>query len=79
MVDTPEIIKGSAHINFIEDAKLQIMDNESYESFDIEWPKEQDLINKLKELKQDEDKMSHSTVEYWDLLGRKIIKRVTTD
>ncbi|GAH98014.1 unnamed protein product, partial [marine sediment metagenome] len=49
------------------------------ESFDIEWPKEQDLINKLKELKQDEDKMSHSTVEYWDLLGRKIIKRVTTD
>lgn len=79
MVDTPEIIKGSAHINFIEDATLQIMDNESYESFDIEWPKEQDLINKLMELKQDEDKMSHSTVEYWDLLGRKIIKRITID
>ncbi len=79
MVDTPDIFKGTAHINFIEDNSLQIMNSESYESFDIEWPKEQDLINKLKELQQDEDKMSHSIIEYWDLLGKKLIKRISTE
>lgn len=79
MVDTPDIFKGTAHINFIENTSLQIMNSESYESFDIEWPKEQDLINKLKELQQDEDKMSHSTIEYWDLMGKKLIKRISTE
>jgi translation initiation factor 5A len=79
MVDTPEIIKGSAHINFIEDNSLQIMDTESFESFDIPWPDEPDLVEKLKELQQNADKMSHSLVEFWDLMGKKLIKRITSE
>ncbi len=79
MVETPEILKGSGQINFIEDESLQIMDLESYESFDISWPEEPDLIAKLKELQQDSTKMSASTIEYWDLLGKKLIKRIVTN
>jgi translation initiation factor 5A len=79
MVETPEILKGSGQINFIENESLQIMDLESYESFDIPWPEEPDLIAKLKELQQDATKMSASTIEYWDLLGKKLIKRIVTN
>lgn len=79
MVETPEILKGSAQINFIEDDFLQIMDHETYESFDIPFPDEPDLISKLKELQKDENQMSASTVEFWDLLGKKLIKRIITN
>ena len=48
MVEIPEILKGIAQINFIEDNSINIMDIESYESIDVEWPKEEDIIKKLK-------------------------------
>ena len=75
----PEIIKGNAQINFIEDTLINIMDLESYESFDVEWPKEEDLINKLKDLKADTNKMSSSQVEYWSLAGKTLLNRIFTN
>jgi len=79
MVDIPEIIKSTGQINYIEKGSIQIMDLESYESFDIPWPADINLVSKFKELQLDENKMSTSTIEYWDLLGKKLIKRVITD
>ena len=79
MVEVPEIIKGNAQINYIEDTLVNIMDVESYESFDVEWPKEENLINKLKDLKTDPSKMSSSQVEYWNLAGKTLLSRVFTN
>lgn len=79
MVEVPEIIKGNAQINYIEDTLINIMDLESYESFDVEWPKEENLINKLKDLKTDPSKMSSSQVEYWSLAGKTLLSRVFTN
>ena len=78
MVEVPEIIKGNAQINYIEDTLINVMDLESYESVDIDWPKDEDLIKKLKELQADPSKMSSSQVEYWQLAGKMLINRVFT-
>ncbi|MFX1258511.1 MAG: translation initiation factor IF-5A [Promethearchaeota archaeon] len=76
MVEVPEIIKGNAQINFIEDALINIMDLESYESMDVNWPQEEDLVKKLKDLQSDPSKMSSAQVEYWQLAGKTLINRV---
>ena len=79
MVEVPEIIKGNASINFIEDTSINVMDLETYESIDVEWPKDDVLIAKLKALQDDHDKMSATQVEVWDLAGKRLINRVFSD
>ena len=76
MVDIPEIIKGNAQINFIEDNLINIMDLESYASLDVKWPTETELVEKLKELRTNPAKMANSQVEYWQLAGKTLINRV---
>lgn len=79
MVEIPEIIKGNAQINFIEDTSINIMDLESYESFDVDWPKEEELSKKLKELQANPDMISTTQVDYWQLAGKTLINRVFTN
>ncbi len=79
MVEIPEILKGNAQINFIEDASINIMDLESYESFDVDWPKEEELTKKLKELQANPDMISTAQVDYWKLANRTLINRVFTN
>ena len=76
MVEIPEIIKGTAQINFIEDATINVMNLETYESIDVEWPKEENLISKLKDLQKDPSQMSSAQVELWELAGKSLINRV---
>jgi len=76
VVDTPEILKGNAQINFIEENSINIMDLESYESIEVDWPQEQDMIKKLKDLQKDPDKISTTQVEYWQLAGKTLITRI---
>ena len=76
MVEIPEIIKGTAQINFIEEKSINIMDLETYESVDVNWPMEDDLKTKFKELQADPGKMSLAQVEYWQLAGKTLINRV---
>ena len=76
MVDIPEIVKGNAQINFIEDISINIMDLETYESMDVDWPEDEDLKNKLKDLQGNPDKISTTQVEYWQLAGKTLINRV---
>ncbi len=76
MVDIPEIVKGNAQINFIEDLSINIMDLESYESFDVAWPQDEEIKNKLRELQADPRKISTAQVEYWQLAGKTFINRV---
>ena len=79
MVEVPEIIKGTAQVNFIEDALINIMDLESYHSMDVKWPSDEDLIAKLNKLRANPQKMSLAQVEYWQLAGKTLINRVITN
>ena len=79
MVEVPEIIKGSAQINFIEETSINIMDLESYESMDVDWPKDEDLTQKLKELQASPDSIASAQVDYWQLAGKTLINRVVTN
>jgi translation initiation factor 5A len=79
MVEVPEIIKGNAQVNFIEDALINIMDLESYHSMDVRWPSDEDLVAKLNELRANPQKMSLAQVEYWQLAGKTLINRVITN
>jgi len=76
LIDIPEIIKGTAQINFIEEKSVNIMNLETYESVDVDWPADEDLKAKLKELQADPGKMSLAQVEYWQLAGKTLINRV---
>ena len=76
MCEIPEIIKGTAQISFIEDTLINIMDLESYESMDVNWPADEDLISKLKKLKADPGKMSLAQLEYWKLAGKTLVTRI---
>ncbi|MFX0025126.1 MAG: translation initiation factor IF-5A [Candidatus Hermodarchaeota archaeon] len=76
MVEVPEIIKGNAQINFIEDTLINIMDLESYESFDVLWPSDEESISKLKGLQKEPTKLSSAQVEYWQIAGKTLINRV---
>ena len=76
MTEVPEIFKGSAQINFIEDTLINIMDLESYESMDVDWPKDEELVKKFKDIQADPGKLSSAQVEYWQLAGRTLLNRV---
>jgi len=76
MTEVPEIIKGNAQINFIEEDLINIMDVETYESIDVNWPQDDDLNKKLKAIQNDPDKISTTQVEYWNLAGKTLISRV---
>ena len=52
------------------------MDLQTYESINVEWPKDEKLINKLKELQGNPAKASENQVEFWKLMGKVLINRV---
>ena len=79
MVEVPEIIKDNAHINFIEETTINIMNLETYESLDVEWPADEELVAKLKELQADPNKMANAQIEYWQLAGKALINRIITN
>jgi translation initiation factor 5A len=79
MIDVPEIIKGTAQVNFIEDTTINIMDLESYQSMDVNWPTDAELVTKLNELRANPGKMSSTQVEYWQLAGKTLINRVISN
>ncbi len=64
--EIPMIEKRRAQILSVEGEKASVMDLESYETLDIQISEE--LKEEVKEGKQ---------VEYWNIEGQKIIKRVS--
>jgi len=64
-VDIPIIDKKTAQVLSISGNKANVMDMETYETFDLEIPDE--FKDKLQE---------GSKVAYWNVLGQKIIKQV---
>lgn len=67
-VDTPIIDKLNAQVLSISGNKANVMDMESYETFDLDIPDE------LKDTLQE-----GVTILYWDILGDKVIKQIKGD
>ncbi len=67
MVDVPVIDKRSATIIADLGDNLSIMDSESYETFEVERPTDQELASKT---------VVNAEIEYWDVMGKKVITRV---
>ena len=66
-VETPIIDKRTAIVNSIMGDTLSLMDMETYNTFELEMPKNEELKSKIKEGVQ---------VEYWNIVGRYHIEKV---
>ena len=66
-VEVPIIEKRTGQVLAITGNTLQLMDLETYETFEIEMPKEEEIASKL---------APGVEVEYWVIMGRKKIVRV---
>lgn len=65
--EVPMIDKKKAQVLSMNENSVNVMDIESFETFDLPKPNAEDLDGELKE---------GSQVEYWDIEGKKVIKRV---
>lgn len=66
-VEIPIINKRYAQVLAILGDKVQIMDNETFETFEIEMPSDEAIRTKL---------APGVEVEYWEVLGRRLIYRI---
>ena len=66
MVEIPIIVKKNAQVVAITDT-VQLMDLESYEIFETDIPKDEKLREKLE---------PGINVEYWEIMGRKMVVKV---
>lgn len=65
-VDVPIIEKRSAQVLSVGgNGKVQVMDSETYETFELDMPQEEELKAKVKDGVE---------VQYWDVMGIKQIK-----
>ena len=64
-MEVPVIEKGSAQVLAVKEKSAQVMDLDSYETFDIDIPKE--FIDKVKEGLQ---------IVYWKFMGEKLLQQV---
>ncbi|MFW9931428.1 MAG: translation initiation factor IF-5A [Candidatus Thorarchaeota archaeon] len=67
MVDVPVIDKRSATIIADLGENLSLMDTETYETYEVEKPTDQELADKIE---------NNAEVEIWDVMGKKVITRV---
>ena len=73
LMDVPEILKRTATVSYIEGEHVGLMDQETYESYDVTLPEDLEIQEKL--LAAGEG----SQVEIWDVVGKKMITRVFTE
>lgn len=67
-VETPIIEKKNAQVLYVHGNKVNVMDSESHEVFDLDVPDE------LKGQVKDGD-----VILYWDLMGEKVMKQIKSD
>lgn len=67
-VEVPVIEKRVGQVLSVRQSIVQVMDLESFETFEMEMPQEQELVNKLS---------PGVNVEYWIIMGKRKIVRVT--
>ena len=76
-VDVPEIYKGTAQINFIETDSINIMDTVSFQQFDVGWPPDKEVYERIKDLSTNPSKLQDVKLEYWQIADKILITRVS--
>ena len=66
-VEVPIIDKRTAQVLAITGDTIQLMDLNTYETFEVDMPKEEEIRSKLE---------PGAEVEYWEVMGRRKIMRV---
>ncbi len=66
-VEVPIIDKRIGQVLAVSDRSIQVMDMESFETFEAEPPKDKDLLKRIAPGKE---------VEYWVIMGRRIVMNV---
>ncbi len=66
-VEVPIIDKRTAQVLAVMGDTVQLMDMETYETFEVEMPEEEEIRSKLQ---------PGAEVEYWEAMGRRKIMRV---
>lgn len=66
-VEVPIVAKKTAQVIAILGDRVQLMDLETYETFEVELPREGDIASRIR---------SGSEVEYWEVMGIRKIMRV---
>ena len=66
-VEVPIIDKRNAQVISVTGLTIQLMDLETFEYFDVDIPKEEDIASKIQ---------STVEVEYWRVMGRNKVVRV---
>jgi translation elongation factor P/translation initiation factor 5A len=77
IVDVPEIHKGVGQVTDVNDERVVLMDQETYETFECAFlePEEDDYA-RLVELRDNTELWANAVCEYWEVVGKKIITRV---
>ncbi|MFX0098607.1 MAG: translation initiation factor IF-5A [Candidatus Hodarchaeota archaeon] len=66
-IEVPNIDKRVAQVTHVTDLVVGLMDNETYESFEVPIPEDEELAGKIS---------SDVNVEYWVILDKKKINKV---
>jgi translation initiation factor 5A len=66
-VEVPNLKKQNAQVLSVSGTNAQIMDMETYETFDLEIPEE-----------LQEQVESGKTIMYWEIMGKRIMKQMVT-
>jgi len=66
-IEIPIIDKRVAQVIAVIGDRVQLMDLESYETFEVDMPKDENLSSKI---------TAGTEVEYWSALGRRFIYRI---
>jgi translation initiation factor 5A len=79
-IDVPEIKKRRGQLITINDAErtVQVMDIESYETLDIDYPMEdnESELEKIEKLLDDPSMMGETEIEFWTVAGKSFVTRV---
>jgi translation initiation factor 5A len=67
MAEVPIIDKRTATVIADQGERLNIMDTENYETYEVSRPDDEEVASQIE---------SNCTVEYWDVMGTKVIMRV---
>lgn len=81
-LDVPEILKKTGQVTSVDPTNriINIMDVEDFNSYEVSYPldeEEVDILNKLQQLVENPDLAGDTTIEYWDVLNKKFVTRVS--
>jgi translation initiation factor 5A len=83
MVDVPEIVKKQGQVVDVDGANkiAHVMDLDDNNVYEMDYPIDEegdaDTLKKLAEIEENKDLASNANCEYWDVMNKKFVTRIT--